>query len=653
MIVACVLPRLGWGRLVRLAGLACGVALGLLAVLPGGADADLGAWRFQTAPRLQPPQVQVLTSRKGTASGLVFLDPFKDFAVTTPQVGQSGALILDNAGDPVWFRPAPSGQDIVDFQTQTYQGRPVLTWWQGGLIVPPATPAGVPEPGAAFYVYSQHYRQLKKITAQNGFIADPHELILTRQGTAIFPAVKDVSADLSAYGGSATGEYEDNAIQEVDLRTGRLVFQWDMASHIPLSQAEVTAPPVPGVVWDPYHINSIDLDSSGHLLVSARDTWGLYEISHATGTVIWQLGGKNSTFTLGPGADFSWQHDARFLTGDEISMFDDSCCNLPAGKPTRFARGLVLRLDVSTHTASVVRSYTHDPGLDVPTQGDMQTLPNGNVFIGWGQQPLYSEYTPAGRLLYDARLPDADESYRTLRLPWVGKPLTRPSIAVRRAGARTTVYASWNGATQVAAWEVLAGPGRHALARVRVLARHGFETAIHLKSRRGVFAVEALGARGRVLGTSAVVKATAPTASAASATSIGTHKTKLGAVLATSSGHVLYLFAKDAKNRSVCSGACASVWKPVIAHGRVSAAPKSGVVEKLLGTIRRSDGTTQVVYDGHPLYTNVADTAAGDMHGEGANEFGGRWYAVNAKGASVKPKKSGGVPVCNPLCGGY
>ncbi|HWF36809.1 MAG TPA: arylsulfotransferase family protein [Solirubrobacteraceae bacterium] len=635
-----------WMRLAMLVV----VLMAGLAASPAAASADLGAWSFQTAPALTPPRVEVLTSRPGTASGLVFLDPFKDFAVTTPQVGQSGALVLDNAGDPVWFRPAPAGQEIVDFRTQALFGRPVLTWWQGALILPPATPAGVPEPGGAFYVYDQHYREVKRITARNGFIADPHELILTSRGTAIFPAVKDVAADLSPYGGSATGHYEDNAIQEIDLKTGKLVFSWDMASHIPLSEAEVTPAPASAVVWDPYHINSIDIDATGHLLISARDTWGLYEISRHDGHVVWRLGGKNSTFAVGKNADFSWQHDARYLPGNEISLFDDSCCSLPLGKPARFARGLVLKLSSGRKTATVARSYTHNPGLDVPTQGSMQTLPGGHVFIGWGQQPLYSEYTAAGKLLYDARLPNADESYRTLRLPWVGKPLTRPSIAVRRSGAQAAVYASWNGATAVASWKVLAGPGRRRLAALQTVARHGFETTVRLRSRRVRFEVQALDARGRILGTSALVKAgKAPKAiTAATGTSVGTHKTKLGSALATSSGHMLYLFTGTA-----CTGGCAKTWKPLIARGSVSAVSGSGVNAKLLATSKRSDGRVQVTYNHHPLYTDVADTKAGDMHGEGASEFGGRWYVVNTKGNAVKPKKAGGVPVCNPLCGGY
>jgi predicted lipoprotein with Yx(FWY)xxD motif len=206
----------------------------------------------------------------------------------------------------------------------------------------------------------------------------------------------------------------------------------------------------------------------------------------------------------------------------------------------------------------------------------------------------------------------------------------------------------------VASWEVLAGLGRGRLGVARVVARHGFETAIRVKPGERFFAVKALGAHGRVLGTSAAVKPSAPTASASAAgTSIGTRKTKLGSVLATSTGHVLYLFAKDPKDKSACSGSCAKVWKPLVASGALSASSGSGVNAKLLSTIKGSGRTRQVVYDGHPLYTNVADKKAGDMHGEGANEFGGRWYVVNTKGTAVKPKKSGGVPVCNPLCGGY
>ncbi len=483
---------------------ACTLAIGVVAAAPSVASADLGAWKFQTAPKLQPMKVKVLTNQKGAAPGDIFTAPFHDFAVAAPLVGQPGTLILNNKGNPVWFRSVPVAQEALDFQTQTLNGQPVLTWWQGPLNLPPASPAGVPVTGkGAFYIYDQHYKQIKTVTGQNGWTADPHEFLITPQGTAIFPVVKDMTASQTTF----HGQYEDNGIQEVDLKTGKLVFSWDMAAHVPFSQAQVAAPPLG--VWDPYHINSIDEDSSGHLLVSARSTWGIYEINHnASGAVVWQLGGTGETIKPGPNADFSWQHDAKFLPGNEISLFDDSCCNVPGGKPTRFARGLVLKLDLGAKTATYVTSYTHNPGLNVSTQGNTQTLAGGNVFVGWGQDPFYSEYSATGKVLYDVAMPSPNESYRTLLQAWVGKPRTKPSVVVRRAAGRVTLYVSWNGATDVTKWKVLGGPGKRKLTKLKTAAHGGFETTIRFKSNRSKFEVEGLSSTGKVLGTSVLVKPT-------------------------------------------------------------------------------------------------------------------------------------------------
>jgi hypothetical protein len=503
-------PRLA--RSARRGLAACSLAIGLAATAPAVASADLGAWKFQTAPTVQPMKVQVLTSNPGMAPGDIFTAPFHNFAVSTPLTGQPGTLILDSKGNPIWFRSVPAGQEALDFKTQTLNGKPVLTWWQGPLNLPPKSPAGVPVIGqGAFFVYDQHYKLITKIRGQNGWTADPHELLLTPQGTAIFPAVKEVTADLTKFHGSATGRFEDNAIQEVDLKTGKLVFSWDMGAHVPLSQAQVAVPPLG--VWDPYHINSIDEDTTGgHLLVSARNTWGVYEISHKSGDVIWQVGGTGETIKPGANADFSWQHDAKFLPNNQISLFDDSCCNVPFGKPTRFARGLVLKIDSTAKTAAYVTSYTHNPGLDVSTQGNMQTLPNGNVFVGWGQQPVFSEYSAKGKLLYDVSMPSANESYRTVRQAWVGKPRNRPSVIVHRVGRRVTLYVSWNGATDVTRWKVLGGPSKSKLKTIKTAGRRGFETTIRFKSTRLKFEVKALSAKRKVLGTSALVKPTKPPA---------------------------------------------------------------------------------------------------------------------------------------------
>lgn len=646
----------------RVRFVACSLTACLAAAAPAAASAAPGAWSFKTAPSLHPMQVQIFTSQKAVGKGDIFLAPFKNFGVPNPLTGQAGPLILDNQGNPVWFKPAPKGQEALDFSVQTYRGKRVLVFWQGPLILPPASPAGVPVAGqGAFYIYDQHYKLIKKVTGQGGWTADPHEFLITKQGTVVFPVVQDKTADLTSIpNGSATGQYEDNGVQEVDIKTGKQVgTTWDEADHIPLSNSGLAIPPAAsqpaGFVWDPYHINSIDLDSSGHMLVSDRSTSAVYNVDRASGNIVWTLGGKTSTFTAGTNADFSFQHDARYLPNNQVSMFDDGCCDLSLGfHPARHARGLVLQLNLAAKTSTVVRAYTHIPGLYVPTQGSMQTLPNGNVFIGWGQQPVYSEYTKSGKLLLDVELPAANESYRTLRFPWTGKPTTKPSIVVQRTGSKGTAYVSWNGATDVSSWVLLGGSTNKKLKLVTSVSRNGFETTIHFTSSVKKFEILAVDAKGKRLGTSRVISPskakTAKTTrarAAAAPVKIGTKKanSKLGRVLASSTGFSLYEFDNDSKNKSTCTGKCAKTWKPFLASGKVMAAARSGVKGSKLGTIKRGNAK-QVTYYGHPLYTYAGDRKASQIRGEAADQFGNYWYLVGTNGADV-------VPVCASVCGNY
>ncbi len=268
-------------------------------------------------------------------------------------------------------------------------------------------------------------------------------------------------------------------------------------------------------VWDAYHMNSLDPGPGGQLLISARNTWAVYDISMGTGRIRWQLGGRHSDFTFARDADFYWQHDARFRPGNTISMFDDGCCDLPDGRPEQQSHGLILRLDFRRQRATVARAYYHQPGLYSPTQGNTQLLPNGNEFIGWGQNEYYSEYAQAGNslghgaldLLYDAKMPGANISYRTFRQAWTGLPYYPPTLAVQRGRGHATVYASWNGSTRTAAWQVLAGPRAGSLAAVGHGRRTGFQTAITTSSPGPYYQVRALSASGAVLGTSRVVRA--------------------------------------------------------------------------------------------------------------------------------------------------
>ncbi len=488
-------------------------------------------WNFVTAPMLHPMKVSVQVQQPGTASGLIFVGPYAVSTNASDLVGQTGPLVMDNAGNPVWFLPVSSTnkKQVTDFRVQSYRGQPVLTWWQGTIAgtVPSDLPNGTPLPGARFYIYNDHYQKIMTIKARNGFTADVHEFLLTPQGDALFTATKVVKADLTPYGGVKDGSFVDFEVQEINLRTGKLIFAWDMDKHVPLSASVVPAPTSANQVWDAYHLNSIDEGQNGALLLSARDMWAVFEISNPAirggGQVLWQVGGKPQTqwpqFRItnditGPyDSAFQWQHDAQFqpVAGNPqpgqvpISLFDDACCESPYPEPFSPGQGEILNLDFNDMTASVQKTYPHDPALYPNSQGDVEALPNADEFIGWGAEHYYSEYTQNGAVLYDVLMPGDDISYRAYRNTWVGLPLTKPSAAVRLVDGSPVVYASWNGSTETVAWRLLAGQSVHTLSPVSTTSRTGFETAMAAPTISRVYQVQALDAQGHVLGTSHIL----------------------------------------------------------------------------------------------------------------------------------------------------
>ena len=476
----------------------------------GGAGAPIGvyttkgAYSFVSAPALHPPEIRAVRAAPGEplASGYVMLANFYDLTAG-PIVGQSGPLILDDRLQPVWFRPLPTDVVASNLSVQTYEGRPALAWWQGAITSTGATESGED------VVVDQHYRTVATLKGADGWVVTLHSFQV--QGdVAWVTANRNVPMNLTKYGGAKNGAVVDSAVQKYDLRTGRLIYSWDALDHIPLSDSH-TPPPPNGFPWDAYHVNSIDPQSDGTFLVSMRDTWAAYLVDAATGKIGWTLGGKHSSFRFARGAAFEWQHDVVLQRKSEVTLFDDACCQITGAgtylDPEGPSRGLVLRLDRADGTAGLVRQYGHGRGFDAAYMGSLQMLPNGNAFVGWGAKPYFSEYTKDGRLILDALMPGPDLSYRATLEQWVGLPLDRPKAAVRRTGHATTVYASWNGATTVAAWRVLAGPDRSHLRAVAIDARSGFETALRTAGTHAVYEVQALDAVGRVLATSSPVRA--------------------------------------------------------------------------------------------------------------------------------------------------
>jgi hypothetical protein len=445
---------------------------------------------FRSRPDLAPPVIEVLTDAGDTAPGLMFLAP-------RIENGQSGVMIADANGEPVWFlAPDIDYNEGLDFKVQEYRGQPVLTWWEG------AKPTGY---GLGHYlIYNTAYEQVAAVQVGNGYHGvDLHELVITRRDTAIIGVYNAVEWDLTPYGGPAKAAVLDQVVQEVEIGTGRVLLEWHALDHIAIDESYRGVPKSPDTLYDYVHLNSIDEDEDGNIFISCRHLHSIVKFDRATGEIMWRLNGKASDFEVGEGAGFAYQHDARTVTNGQLSLLDNGTDSPNADT---ISRGIMLDLDLDAMTAALVHEYPHPTAGTAFNQANLQVLPNGNAFIGWGPAPEFSEFGPEGDLRFNARLPEGGQSYRAFRFPWVGNPAAGPDVATAPAAGNTvTVYASWNGATEVAHWRVLAGPDPEGLRLVRTAPRDGFETAMTVQATEPNVAVEAVDRSGQVLGRSEVV----------------------------------------------------------------------------------------------------------------------------------------------------
>jgi Arylsulfotransferase (ASST) len=385
------------GAVTALAGTACTAATsgtGAACHAPPSGAAD------------HAPPVKVLTQAADDGNGDIFIAP--------QGCGYAGGPeILTNTGKVIWFHALPAGETATDFRTQTYQGRPVLTWFQGRGL------------SGTDYIYNDHYQQIAEVRAGNGYFTDFHEFLITPWNTALILADAFGTANLTSIGGPADQKVFDGIVQEIDIRTGKVLFQWNSADHVPYRDSRNPRPASAAIPWDWFHINAVHLDTDGNLLINSRFTWTAYKVDLRTGKIIWELGGKQSTFKLKAapgqvldtaGGIFAYQHDPEAIGNGEYTFFDDESDGSTTLLP--HSRVVTVKVDLTTRVATLVKSVDQPEGLVAPAEGNAQATRNGDLFVGWGALPYISEFSPSGHLLFNAELPAGVSTYRAYRLPW-------------------------------------------------------------------------------------------------------------------------------------------------------------------------------------------------------------------------------------------
>jgi hypothetical protein len=459
---------------------------------------------YSTAPSLTPSTVTITTPAKpGAAPGDLLMAPYQG-------EGSPGPMIVEQNGSLVWFHPLPAGDDATSLRVQQLDGKPVLTWWQGRIL---EVGFGQGED----VIDSTAYQRIGAVHAGNGYHADLHEFRLTSEGTAWIDTFDPIDMNLSAYGGLRDGVITDSVIQEIDVKTGLVMWEWHALGHIPIGESHNPAPKA-SYPWDYVHVNSISpggtgpglavgtagADEPGNVLLSSRNTWTLYDVEERSGQIRWRLGGEHSSFKLGPGTRTYWQHDVEWQPGGLISVFDNGS-DPPKEKQSR---GLLLDPNPQTHTVTLVKQFTNPTKtLLASSQGNTLSLPGGDWLMGYGGLPNFTEYDSSGHVLLDGTLGKNVQDFRTYLYPWSGQAPGVPSvIATPAAGGTIAVAVSWNGATEVASWQVLAGASPSALAPAATAAKSGFQTSIAAPAAGPYVAVRALNAAGGVIATSATVK---------------------------------------------------------------------------------------------------------------------------------------------------
>ncbi|RAK89341.1 hypothetical protein BO79DRAFT_237457 [Aspergillus costaricaensis CBS 115574] len=499
--------------------------------------------RYKSRPDLSPPRLNItIPPNNGLERGYIFIAPFNavsEPAHRAPQ--QPGAYIFSDDGELVWSGYTYFSTWTGNFQAARWNGQDVLAAFEGAHN-------GLYGHGHGHHVLlNQRYETIKELRAGNHLLSDKHEFEILNESTALIQVHHPEVRDLSNYTSDRRQHWIVNAIfQELNINDGKVLFEWRSLDHI---GPEESALPLPNdqagighnssTAWDYFHINSVTKGTDGHYLVSARHASTIYKINSTDGSIIWRLGGSRSDFALGPNVEFGFQHHARYLDQVDnsdvtrITLFDNAVYGSESGgggdKEVRiypYSRGKILRLDHPTRYASLESSFIPPDLLLVRSQGSLQTLPNGNVFINWGSEGAITEFSSDGEPLYHAYLDSRPlsrgdvQNYRAFRANWTGLSSEEPAVvAFQRhethwGSGGTDIYLSWNGDTETVNWRLQLQVDtsdslpdgwnedvRNGELETNV-ARRGFETVHHVPFALRSIRAEAIAADGIVLASS-------------------------------------------------------------------------------------------------------------------------------------------------------
>lgn len=459
---------------------------------PDGRSASprAAAPRFATRPDLRPPGIDINVAASGAAPGLIFSTPFASEGAGTDH----GVMVYDNAGQLVWFHPASApGTVLGDAFVTTYAGAPALVWFEG------TAPYGAGSYRGEWVVVDSSYREVARIRMGNGYRADLHDIRFTDHGSAYLMAYNPVictgAAPLDACTPGAT--VLEGVVQEVDLGSGQVLWEWHSLDHIPLQDGylELGAPRI-----DYFHINSLDLDGDGNVLMTARNTSAMYKVDRTNGGLIWAFGGKRTSFpnlvgSPSPASGPDFPHHVQARGGGSYSYFDNGV------RRDGPSRGEIVTLDPGSGTATYTTTLERPNPVFSQVQGSMQGLPGGRNLVSWGNTSIVTEFDASGNVVFEADVTAAC-CYRQLRHEWTGAPASSPVARANAAPGGTSVAVGWNGDTRTARWRILAGQGAGSLSPVATVDRTGFETTATVPGRPTRVAVEALDGSGQVIGRS-------------------------------------------------------------------------------------------------------------------------------------------------------